>query len=305
MNVAASPVPGDGSRRTQSPSAHGAPTRRTTLLECVVNISEGRDRATIDALGAASRECLLDAHVDASHHRSVFTLAGEEVEEAARALARRAIALIDLSRHEGEHPRLGVVDVVPFVPLGPEGMRADGALSEAIRARDAFCEWAATQLSLPCFVYGPERSLPEVRKHAFSSLGPDCGPRVPSPTAGACCVGARHVLVAYNLLLTDATIERARAAVHALRSPEVRALAFTVADGIQVSCNLIAPWRVGPSQVFDRVASFAAIRGAELVGLIPEAVLRAIDRTRWVELGLSEDRTIESRLASVRAAPLD
>ncbi|MGB9112831.1 MAG: hypothetical protein WCF24_08915, partial [Acidimicrobiales bacterium] len=145
------------------------------MLECVVNISEGRDRSTIDQLRAASGECLLDVHLDASHHRSVFTLAGEGVEEATRAIARRAVALIDLSRHEGVHPRLGVVDVVPFVPLGPEGMRAEGDLSEAIRARDAFCEWAATELSLPCFVYGPERSLPEVRKHAFSSLDPGCG----------------------------------------------------------------------------------------------------------------------------------
>ncbi|MGB9111436.1 MAG: hypothetical protein WCF24_01765, partial [Acidimicrobiales bacterium] len=132
-----------------------------------------------------------------------------------------------------------------------------------------------------------------------------CGPRKPNPTAGACCVGARHVLVAYNLLLVDPSIERGRALVRALRSPEVRALAFTVADGIEVSCNLIAPWRIGPSQVFDRVASFAPIKRADLVGLVPEAVLRAIDRDRWVELGLSEDRTIESRLASVRAASVD
>jgi glutamate formiminotransferase / 5-formyltetrahydrofolate cyclo-ligase len=275
------------------------------MLECVVNISEGRDHSTIDALASAAGGCLLDVHVDASHHRSVFTLAGDDVEDAARAVARSAIARIDLSRHEGAHPRLGVVDVVPFVPLGPEGMRADGDLSDAIRARDAFCGWAAAELSLPCFVYGPERSLPEVRKHAFTSLTPECGPRTANPATGACCVGARPALVAYNLLLVDATIGVAREAVRAIRSPEVRALAFEVAGGVQVSCNLVAPWRIGPSDVFDRVAALVPIRAAELVGLIPEAVLHPIDKARWVELGLSDDRTIESRLAATRAAPVD
>ncbi len=275
------------------------------MLECVVNISEGRDHSTIEALKAAAGDCLLDVHEDASHHRSVFTLAGDTVEDAARELAKGAIAHIDLTRHEGAHPRLGVVDVVPFVPLGPEGARSDGDLSEAIRARDAFCAWAAAKLSLPCFLYGPERSLPDVRKHAFSSLLPQCGPRKPHPTAGASCVGARPVLVAYNLLLADASIDVARETVHAIRSAEVRALAFEVADGVQVSCNLIAPWHTGPRHVFDRVASIVPIRAAELVGLIPAAVLLAIDRTRWDELGLSEEATIESRLAAARAVTRD
>lgn len=275
------------------------------MLECVINISEGRDRSTIRALGSAAGDCLLDVHDDASHNRSVFTLAGETVEDAAREVARRAVARIDLTHHEGAHPRLGVVDVVPFVPLGSEGMRPDGDLTDAIRARDAFCAWAGANLSLPCFVYGPERSLPDVRKHAFSSLAPQCGPRAPHPTAGACSVGARPVLVAYNLLLVDTPFARAREAARAVRSSEVRALAFEVADGIQVSCNLIAPWQVGPGDVFDRVAALAPIRRAELVGLIPAAVLHAIDAARWQELGLSEETTIESRLASRRAVPAD
>jgi glutamate formiminotransferase / 5-formyltetrahydrofolate cyclo-ligase len=275
------------------------------MLECVLNISEGRDRLTIDALGAAAGNTLLDVHHDASHHRAVFTLAGESVEQAARAVSSAALARIDLTPHEGAHPRLGVVDVVPFVPLGPEGMQAAGDLSEALRARDAFCAWAGAQLALPCFVYGPERSLPEVRRDAFSNLKPACGPPEPHPTGGACCVGARPVLVAYNLLLADASIGRAGEVARRIRSPEVRALAFEVADGAQVSCNLIAPWRVGPADVFDQVALLAPIRRAELVGLLPEAVLEAIDEARWAELGLSKETTIEFRLAGTRAAPAD
>lgn len=275
------------------------------MLECVVNIAEGRDRSTIAALAAAAEGALLDVHHDASHHRSVFTLAGETVEDAARALARVAIARCDITRHEGAHPRLGVVDVVPFVPLGQEGMRPDGDLTAAIRARDAFCRWAARELSLPCFIYGPERSLPEVRKHAFGSLLPACGPNTPHPSAGACCVGARRVLIAYNLLLLDTSIARAKDVARAIRSTAVRALAFEVADGVQVSCNLIAPWEVGPAEVFDHVASLAPIRRAELVGLIPEAALSAIAPARWSALGLSEEATIEFRLASRRGAPVD
>lgn len=272
------------------------------MLECVVNIAEGRDASVLDALSSAAGQALLDVHTDASHHRSVFTLADDRVEQGTRALAREAIGRLDLESHEGVHPRLGVVDVVPFVPLGPQTERADADLSEALLAREAFATWAAETFALPCFFYGPERSLPEVRKHAFKSLAPDVGPREPHPTAGACCVGARPVLVAYNLLLGPESAEAARAAVRAIRSDEVRALAFVVKGGIQVSCNLVAPWVAGPEQVFDRVALFASIQRAELVGLIPESVLLATALGRWHELGLSESATIEARLAIRRAA---
>jgi glutamate formiminotransferase / 5-formyltetrahydrofolate cyclo-ligase len=305
VNAAVWRVLGDGSPRTRSLSAIGAAARRPDMLECVLNISEGRDRSTIDALAAAAGNCLLDVHNDASHHRSVLTLAGETVEAAARDVTRTALARIDITTHQGAHPRLGVVDVVPFAPIGPEGMRTGGDLSDAIRARDSFCAWAGAQLALPCFLYGPERSLPDVRRHAFSALTPDCGPHEPHPTGGACSVGARPVLVAYNLMLADTSIGRAREVAASIRSSFVRALAFEVADGIQVSCNLIAPWQIGPSEVFDEVRSLAPIRRAELVGLVPEAVLRTTDRARWAELGLSEGATIELRLARTRATQVD
>jgi len=182
------------------------------------------------------------------------------------------------------------VDVVPFVPL-------DGAtMNEALVARDSFAEWAGTELELPCFVYGPERSLPEVRRAAFTSLAPSTGPSRPHPSAGACAVGARPVMVAYNLWLADRDLSRAKAIAASVRTPEVRALAFVTGDDVQVSCNLIAPHVVGPAEVYDRVAAQTAVARAELVGLIPASVLSRVTRSRWVELDLAADRTIESRV---------
>lgn len=258
------------------------------MLECVVNVSEGRDADVLAALRGATGDDLLDVHSDPDHHRSVFTVVGEH---APRALARVAVERLDLAGHDGAHPRMGVADVVPFVPLG------SATVDDAVAARDRFCRWAAGELALPCFAYGPERSLPDVRRSAFSSLAPVAGPPGPHPTAGATAVGARPVLVAYNLWLVDADLERARDLARALRSPEVRALGLRIGAEVQVSMNLVAPDRVGPAEVWDRVASEVAIGRAELVGLVPEATLHAIPRRRWDRLDLDPSRTIEARLA--------
>jgi glutamate formiminotransferase len=267
------------------------------LLECVVNLSEGRDRTWLDACAANLGPALLDLHADPWHHRSVFTLAGPAVEAITRRLATAAIAHLDLTHHEGVHPRGGVVDVVPFVPLGAEGLRPDGDLSAALAARNRFARWAGDGLGIPCFCYGPERALPDIRRHAFRDLRPDTGPDRPHPTAGAICVGARPALVAYNLWLADPDLAQARRIAAALRSAEVRALGLTVGGEVQVSCNLVAPWRVGPAEVFDQVENSARIARVELVGLVPEKVLAAIPRQRWGSLGLGERSTIEARLA--------
>jgi glutamate formiminotransferase len=191
-----------------------------------------------------------------------------------------------------------VVDVVPFVPL-------DGStLDDAVAARDDFCRWAAAELGLPCFRYGPERSLPDVRRHAFGDLRPDDGPAEPHPTAGACAVGARPVLVAYNVWLDGgADLGAARAVASELRGDGIRALGLDVGGRAQVSMNLVEPGRVGPAAAFDRVAAAAGglgagVDGAELVGLLPETVLRAVDEVRWAALDLGVDRTIEARLAA-------
>jgi len=258
------------------------------VLECVVNVSEGRDTPVLGALSASVEADLLDRHTDGDHHRSVFTLVGEE---APRALARAAVGALDMRRHTGVHPRLGVVDVVPFVPLGPASM------ADAVTARDDFAAWAGAELGLPCFLYGPERSLPEVRRRAFVDLAPETGPPAPHPTAGACCVGARPVLVAYNVWLATPDVALARRTAAAVRSAEVRALGWACGERVQVSMNLVAPLRFGPAEAYDAVAALAPVAGAELVGLVPAAVLDRIPPARWRQLDLAPDRTIEWRLA--------
>ncbi len=236
-------------------------------------------------------------------------MAGDDagLEEAVRTVARQAVTLLDIREHQGVHPRLGVLDVVPFVPLDPRGrMVPDLPLAPARSARGRFARWAGEELRLPCFCYGPERSLPDVRRTAFVSLAPDTGPMTPHPTAGACAVGARGPLVAYNLWLGTDELAVARRIARQLRGPRVRALGLPVGGGTQtqVSCNLVDPFVTGPAAVYDDVARMAATAGTdivrtELVGLVPEAVVRAAPRHRWTELDLDEDRTVEARLARI------
>ena len=257
-----------------------------------MNVSEGRRAPAIAAVAAAAGPCLLDVHSDAHHHRSVLTLAGaDNLEDAVRAVATEAVRRIDLRGHAGAHPRLGAVDVVPFVPL------LDASLADAVAARDRFAAWAAEELGIPSFVYGPERSLPDVRREAFAALAPDAGPPVPHPTAGAVCVGARPVLVAYNVWLGPATdVATSRAVAAAVRGPAVRALGLDVGGRAQVSMNLVDPLAFGPDRAYDEVAALAPVARAELVGLVPGAVLEAVPERRWAELDLDPSRTIEARL---------
>ena len=271
------------------------------MLECVVNISEGRDEewlaATCRALGS-----LADLHSDPSHHRSVLTLIGEPepLLEDVMCLARLVLAHLDLRRHQGVHPKVGLLDVVPFVPLG------SASLVDAVRLRDRAATRLAVELELPVFLYGPlpdggERSLPELRRRAFVDLRPELGPEAPDPSVGAVAAGARMPLVAWNLWLRDVDLAEARQVATGLRSPTLRSLGLTVEGASQVSCNLIDPTSTTPADVYDEVA--AALGGteriarAELVGLVPAAVLRAVPATRWAELDLREERTIESACA--------
>ncbi len=261
----------------------------------------------VDDIAAAAGPRLLDLHRDVDHHRSVLTLAGadDDVGAAVRAVAVRAVARIDLRHHRGAHPRLGAIDVVPFVPLGPDGTVVDEPdLTPALAARDEFARWAGDELRIPCFCYGPERTLPEVRRHAFGDLAPDTGPAAPHPTAGACAVGARPALVAYNLWLRVPDLALARRVAAALRGPDVRALGLELSGAVQVSCNLIRPGAVGPAQVFDEVARLVAeadprngVARAELVGLAPQAVVDSVEPARLAELGLDPGDTVEARLA--------
>jgi glutamate formiminotransferase len=262
------------------------------VLECVINISEGRHRGVLRELVAVCADDLLDVHVDPDHNRSVFTLLGID---APRRLTRQGVELLQLDAHQGVHPRLGVVDVVPFVPL------EESTMDDAIAARDAFAKWASSELLVPCFLYGTERSLPDVRRDAWTNLQPHVGSPVAHATAGAICVGARNVLVAYNVWLHTTTSEKdARTIARSVRGDGIRTLPLRVGNHWQISMNLIDPERVGPEIATDRVYQFAKhhnveVDHCELVGLISQDALNKIPEQRWNELDLSAERTIEFR----------
>ncbi len=261
------------------------------MLACVVNVSEGRRDDVLAELAAAAGPALLDLHRDPFHHRSVFTLAGDGVVDSVRSLATAAFERLDLRDHRGVHPRIGVVDVVPFVPLGPATM------ADAEAARDDMADWVWSTHGVPVFLYGRQRSLPDVRREAYTDLAPDVGGPGPHRRWGAVAAGARPPLVAYNVWLAEPDLAAARQVARALRRPGLRALGLAVGDRVQVSMNLTEPALLGPAEAYDAVADEVALAGAELVGLVPEAVLEKIPEHRWAELDLTADRTLEARLA--------
>jgi glutamate formiminotransferase / 5-formyltetrahydrofolate cyclo-ligase len=293
----------------------------------VVNISEGRRPEVVAAVAEACGAALLDVHTDPDHHRSVLTLAGEadDVVQGALGLARAAVERIDLSGHTGVHPRLGAVDVVPFVPLdgvdhggsaGHGGLRQLGELARAWGNR------VAEELAVPVFFYGAadpeERSLPEVRRMAFRERRPDFGPAEPHPTAGAMAVGARPVLVAVNCELAagggglEGDLAVARAVARDVRErdgglPGVRALGFALESKgrAQVSMNLTDLAATGVEAACEAVRRATAGRGGEvtaveLVGLLPAAELERCSGEFLAWSGLSADRTIEAKLRAAR-----
>jgi glutamate formiminotransferase len=287
------------------------------VLETVPNVSEGRDQACIDEIGRAfaTHGCrLLDVHSDADHNRSVFTLVGgpQEIADTILAGARAAIERIDMRTHEGAHPCIGALDVVPVVYLS-QASRAiahDEALAVANRL--------AGELDVPVFLYGELASAPERSERAHfraggvaalaervrdGDLAPDFGPRRPHATAGGTLVAARPPLVAFNVELDSRDLEVARAIAATVREqggglPGVRAigLALDRTGACQVSMNVEDPFRVPLGEVVEAVRGAAAERGArvlcaELVGLTPEQALdgfpedieiRGFDRRRHV-----------------------
>jgi len=277
------------------------------VLEAVVNVSEGRDRHRIDAIGAAAGTALLDVHSDVDHHRSVFTVAAREsarTEAATRRLAEVAMEDLDLREHAGVHPRLGVVDVVPFVALPPTPPDV------AVAAAHAFGDWLARVHHVPVFFYGAaaadDRQLPTVRRDAFRVLPPDRGPATPDPRLGASAVGARPPLVAVNVELATADVEVAARIARETRERDgglcgVRALGLGLESRgtVQVSMNLVDLDTTGVERACTEVRDRARVWdthvvGVELVGLVPAA-----EAARWspgfrVWSGLDEARTVES-----------
>jgi glutamate formiminotransferase len=253
------------------------------LLLAVPNVSEGRDPAVLAAVGAAFERGgarLLDVHSDADHHRSVFTLAGEPGTLAAAVLegAREAVARIDLTRHDGIHPRVGAIDVAPIVHLDPGDRGA--ACAEALVLADEL-----GRAGLPVFLYGAlagGRTRAELRRggpeglaeRMAGGLAPDFGPARLHPAAGAVLVAARPPLVAFNLEV-GASLEQAQAVAAELRAalPAVKALGLALArQGIvQVSTNIDDHTATSAAEVVAFVRARIPVTAAELVALAPEA----------------------------------
>ena len=302
------------------------------LLECVPNFSAGRDGALLDALASAVRgvagAVLLDHSRDPDHNRSVLTFAGgpDAVVQAACAAARVATARIDLSRHEGVHPRMGATDVVPVVPLSGRDRAA------AIAAAHAIGTQLGDALRIPVFYYGAaapgegERTLPAVRRGGFEALRaaigsdpgrvPDAGPTdAIHPTAGATAVGVRPFLVAFNVDLDADDLAAAKAIAAEVREsngglPGIRALGLALPErGVaQVSLNVVDHERTGLVRVFERIEALArergiGIRSSELIGLAPAAALDAsiAARVRLAEFD-PERHVLERRLESALRA---
>jgi glutamate formiminotransferase / 5-formyltetrahydrofolate cyclo-ligase len=294
-----------------------------TVIECVPNISEGRDRERVreiaDAVRAAPGVRLLDVSSDSSHNRSVLTFVGDAVGVRAgvSALFEAVVPRVDLTRHEGEHPRMGAVDVVPFIPIRGATVEECVALSREVGAE------IAARHGIPVYLYEDSatsetrRNLAEIRKGEFEGFAekmkdpkwvPDFGPARPHPTAGVVAVGARPPLIAYNINLGTNDLKVADSIARAIRHigggfRYVKAMGVALADRgqVQVSINMTNYRKTPLHRVFECVKSEAerygvAIVGSEIVGLAPtEALVMASEHYLRLE-NFSANQVLELRL---------
>jgi len=316
------------------------------LVECVPNFSEGRRPEVVDAIAARVSDTpdvfLLDRTSDVDHNRSVLTFAGpaNAVADAMEGAVAEAIARIDLNAHEGQHPRIGAVDVIPFVPLG------DTTMEECVDLARDFGRRIADRYDLPVYLYAraaerPDRTiLAEIRRPQFEGLkelittpehAPDFGPAHVHPTAGAVAVGARPFLIAYNINLESSDLDLAKRIAKLVREssgglPRVQALGLYLDDikCAQVSMNLldftVTPiWRVWDAVREAAAAESVEVRESELIGLCPLGALtgvadhigvprrvKAEERLTWAADWLSirdfdPSMALELRLAAAQA----
>ncbi|MGH7776839.1 MAG: glutamate formimidoyltransferase [Candidatus Dormibacterales bacterium] len=274
------------------------------LFESVPNFSEGTDPKVLGSLAAAvAKTHVLDLDADVDHNRAVLTLADTSLAGLTAALlgaVRTAVRLLDIGRHRGVHPRVGVADVVPLVPLG------DARMEDCVRAVRDLGSQVWEELGVPVYLYGRAAASPERATLAAIRSGriaPDLG-EAHHPTAGACCIGARPPLVAYNVRVVGGTLVQAAGLASALRAssgglPGVQALAFPLpGGGIQLSMNLVDLRAATPASVHAELVRLAARADLELgedqvVGLCPAA---AADRRAC------DGRLLEARLAAAGAA---
>ena len=303
----------------------------SSLIECVPNFSEGRRPEVIEEIVRAIRAIdgvsLLDHSRDETHNRSVITFAGaaEPVVRAATAAVGRALELIDMEQQRGAHPRIGSVDVIPFVPLGTT------RLEECVDLARRFGEQIARLFDLPVYLYGeaalrPERRrLAEVRKGQYEGLkeeigvnperDPDFGPKRMHPRGGAVAVGARKPLIAFNVNLASDDLELAKRIAQTIREssgglPAVQAMGVLLENPgepryAQVSMNLVDWERTGIAAAVDRIRSLARAAGTdidhcELIGLAPAGALLEVAAQTLRLRDFSPDQALELRLARDR-----
>ena len=293
------------------------------IIECVPNISEGRRSDVVARVVEAVRRVrgarLLDYSSDASHNRSVITMAGDAapLKDAVLAIFEIALAEIDLRTHTGEHPRLGAVDVVPFVPI--EG----ATMEECVALAKETARSVAERFAVPVYLYEEASSNPlrknleDIRRGEFEGLGakmttdgwaPDYGPPAPHPTAGAAVIGARMPLIAYNINLATDRLEVAKKIAAAIRFSSggfryVKAMGVTLADRgiVQVSINLTNYEKTPMLRVFEVVKREAERHGvtvleSEIVGLVPSAALIDTAQSSLQLAGFKRTQILETRL---------
>ena len=293
------------------------------IIECIPNVSEGRRPEVVESIAEAIRAVdgarLLDYSSDASHNRSVFTLAGDAAAVTAAVLAMysRAIEAIDLREHSGEHPRLGAVDVVPFVPIEGVTMAACVALAKEVAAE------VASRFGVPVYLYeeassNPARkNLEDIRRGEFEGLAakmatpgwaPDYGPSTPHASAGASVIGARMPLIAYNINLATDRLDVAKKIAAGIRHSSggfrfVKAAGFELKDRgvVQVSMNLTNYEKTPIFRVFETVKREAERYGvqvleSEIVGLVPSAALNAAAEFYLQIEGFKADQVLEHKL---------
>jgi glutamate formiminotransferase len=293
------------------------------IIESIPNVSEGRRADVIERMASAIRQVagvrLLDYSSDPSHNRSVFTLVGDgqSLKAAALALFEQAVSAIDLRKHQGEHPRLGAVDVVPFVPI--EGVTMDEcvALAKQVGAD------VAARFNVPVYLYeeasaNPARkNLEDIRRGEFEGLAakmaspgwtPDFGPATPHVSAGASVIGARMPLIAYNINLNTDRLDVAKKIAAAIRLSSgglrfVKAMGLTLEDRkiVQVSMNLTNYQKTPIFRVFEMVKREAARYGvtvleSEIIGLVPSAALVASAEFYLQLERFGADQVLENKL---------
>ena len=295
-----------------------------TVIECVPNFSEGRRKDVVDriaySIGSVPGVKILDVEMDADHNRSVITFVGgkDGVKEAAFRAARAASELIDLTKHKGEHPRMGALDVLPFIPL--QGVSID----DCVEIANSVAARIARQLHIPVYLYesaarsSDRRNLEAVRKGQFEGLRdsimiddsryPDFGPRAVHPTAGAIAIGVRMPLIAFNVNLRSEDLGAAKEIAKKIRTsgggmPNLKALGFALKEKgmVQVSMNL-TDYTVTPiSKVFDEVRRESEARGievaeGELIGLIPLEAICDITSRFLMLPGFTSQQILERRI---------